>query len=492
MNPFVSHYLWAPSGVNVAQAALIPTAAVITAPLTALVGPVASYNILTILSPVLAAATAYLLCRRLVHRELPAFVGGYLFGFGTYELAQLQGHLNLTLVFLIPLAIHLAIRRYDGELSRRLYIAAIALLLFAQAGLSTELLADAVVLGAVTLIVLRLVLPQHRPIDRLALETVAAGLLAVLVASPFLYYALFSGVFPKGAPLLSDIYGLDIGNLVFPTYATWLGSHDFLSVGLTFNGSNVTEAGGYLSLPLIAGVLIWLLRDGRRRVLKIVTAIVGGLSLVLAFGSHLHVLGQQTIEMPFDWIGGLPIADDLVPVRLMLFVTLAVAIAMADWLALRRPGAGLRWALVGFAVVLLLPNLIRPLYGTPPRNPHMFASGEYKRYLRRGETVLALPYGRLDVSMLWQAETNFYFYMPEGYVSGVVPTRFRADPVAAALLANAPPPPADLGSFIRRHHVSHVVVDTHLAGSWPAELAQLGLHGREVGGVLLYAVPPDA
>jgi hypothetical protein len=34
-----------------------------------------------------------------------------------------------------------------------------------------------------------------------------------------------------------------------------------------------------------------------------------------------------------------------------------------------------------------------------------------------------------------------------------------------------------------------VIVDPALAGFWPAALAHTGLHGRHVGGVLLYDVP---
>jgi len=104
LNPFVTHYLWAPTGANVARAATIPAAALVLSPITALFGPVVAYNVLSIASPILAAFTAYLLCRRIVARELPAFVGGLLFGFGAYQFTQLVGHPNLTLVFRVPVA----------------------------------------------------------------------------------------------------------------------------------------------------------------------------------------------------------------------------------------------------------------------------------------------------------------------------------------------------------------------------------------------------
>jgi len=491
LNPFVSHYLWSPTGVNVAQGAMIPTAAIAMAPVTALVGPIVSYNMLTVASPVLAAMTAYLLCRRVVGRELPSAVGGYLFGFGTYELAQLQGHPNLTLIFLIPAIAHVALRRGRGEISRRVYVVAMATLLVLQAGLSTELLADTVGVGAVALVAARFLLSARRRVDRLIVETIGAGVLAIMVAFPFLYYALFSGSFPKGARALSDVYGLDFLNLFFPTYATWLGHQDFLSLGLSFSGSNVTEAGGYLSIPLVLGFLTWALRDARNRSLAKLLSILVAVTLVAALGSHLHIAGHQTVALPFNWVRDLPIFDNLIPVRIVLFTTLAVSVGLADWLAADGRGSMGRWVLVALGIALLLPNVVRPLYGTAPRNPRFFATELYRQHISRGETVLALPFGANGVSMLWQAETGFFFYMPEGYVSGVVPAPFNSQLTVGQLVANVPPPAPALGSFIREHHVGHVVVDAANPGLWPGLLAQMGLHDQQLGGVLLYTVPPE-
>jgi hypothetical protein len=142
--------------------------------------------------------------------------------------------------------------------------------------------------------------------------------------------------------------------------------------------------------------------------------------------------------------------------------------------------------------VAIFPNLSADQYGGAPHNPRFFTTAAYRRHLTRGETVLALPFGENDVSMLWQAETGFYFEMPEGYVSAVVPAPFRAQPTVRRLLRNAPLPASALGRFIREHRVGHIVVDPAKAGPWPGLLAELGLHGRRLGGVLLYAVPDMA
>ena len=491
LNPFVTRYLWSPTGVNVAQAAMIPTAAIVMAPITALVGPVASYNILSIASPVLAALTAYLLCRRLVERELPALAGGYLFGFSSYEFAQLMGHLNLTLIFLIPVMVHIALRRVDREIPRLAYIGCLALLFIAQAGLSTELLADCIGLGAVVLVSARFLAPrlQRARIDALIGETAAAGLIALALAFPFFYYALFSGSFPKGAPGLSDVYALDLLNPVFPTYVTWLGHHDFLSLSMTYETGNVTEADGYMSIAIILAFILWLVGAWRRGMLARILMVAVGASLVAALGSHLFIAGHQTVALPFNWVRHLYVVDDILPSRIVLFTILAVSIGVAAWLAIPSGHRAIRWSLVLLGAVSTFPNVISALYGVPPHNPRFFTTSMYRSYLTRDETVLALPFGTNDVSMLWQAETGFYFYMPEGYVSGVVPSPFDTQVTVGQLIGNIPPPAPSLGTFIREHRVSHVVVDPALAGSWPGVLAKLGLHARAVGGVLLYRVP---
>jgi hypothetical protein len=490
LNPFVTHYLWSPTGVNVAQGAMIPTAALALAPVTGLVGPIASYNILSIASPVLAALTAYLLCRRVVGRELPAVAGGYLFGFSAYEFAQLIGHLNLTLVFLIPVMVHLPLRRVDREISRGAYLACMALLFVAQAGLSTELLAETIGLGAATLVSSRFLAPPplRSRIDGLIAETVGAGLIAAAIASPFLYYALLSGGFPKGVPGLSDAYGLDLLNPLLPTYSTWLGHRFFLSLGLAYEGRDISEADGYLSIAILLAFTLWLLGDGRRSLLARLLAIVAGLSFVAALGSHLHVAGRQTVALPFDLVRRLPVFDNIVPSRIVLFATLAISVGVAAWLATPSGRVGVRWLVVLVGAVAIFPNLTGALYGGPPDNPRFFSTAMYRGSLARGETVLVLPFGERDLSMLWQAETGFYFNMPEGYVSGTVPPPFDTQPPVRRLVKDVAPPAPLLGAFIQRHHVSHVVVDVARAGPWPGVMARLGLHGRRLGGVLVYSV----
>jgi hypothetical protein len=50
----------------------------------------------------------YLLGRYLTRDTLASLIGGYLFGFSSYELGEMPGHLNLDTIFVVPLVVLLA------------------------------------------------------------------------------------------------------------------------------------------------------------------------------------------------------------------------------------------------------------------------------------------------------------------------------------------------------------------------------------------------
>ena len=54
-NPLVTPALWSPVGVNLTWSTTAVGLSVLVAPLTLLIGPFATYNVVTILMPVLAA-----------------------------------------------------------------------------------------------------------------------------------------------------------------------------------------------------------------------------------------------------------------------------------------------------------------------------------------------------------------------------------------------------------------------------------------------------
>jgi hypothetical protein len=492
LNPLVTHAVWAPTGTNIARDTTIPVAALAMWPVTAAFGPLASYNVLAIASPVLTAFTTYLLCRRITGRQLPAVAAGYLFGFGPYMFVQLVVHLNLTMVFLVPVMIHLALRRAEREISAKAYVGAMAAVLVLQMGLSTEVLCTAVLLGAVMLLAALVLAPVPR---RAAIWSVIAGTAAAVgvagvITAPFLYYALIRGGAPQAFGQISNALGLDLLNPVFPTRATLIGGRAFELVANTFEDGNVSESGGYLALPVVIVFCGWVAAE-RRRFLARMLALAAAVSFVGALGSHLHVAGLETVALPFALVRRMPVIDLLAPSRLVMYTALALAIGMAAWLAAGQTGtrgALLRWSVFAVAAAMVLPNIGSGLWGEAPSNPRFFRSALYRRHLRPGESVLVLPYAAQDLSMLWQAETGFYFRMPEGYLSNEVPKPWVGEPIVHELESGKPVNPAALAGFLETNEVGAVIVDDSpdLHNSYAGQLAALGLRGESTGGVTIF------
>src|SRR5947209_1717264 len=81
-----------------------------------------AFYLWSLLDPDFSAWTALRLTRYLAWDWAAALVGGYLFGFSSYELGHLMGHLSLSAVFLVPLTVLLCIRYARGEVKRRRFV----------------------------------------------------------------------------------------------------------------------------------------------------------------------------------------------------------------------------------------------------------------------------------------------------------------------------------------------------------------------------------
>jgi len=104
LNPVITHAVWAPGGFNLAWTTSMPLPALIAAPITTAFGPMVAYNILCFAAPAFSAWAGFLLCRDITADYAAGMVGGYVFGFSAYMLAEIRGHLPLVLIFPVPLA----------------------------------------------------------------------------------------------------------------------------------------------------------------------------------------------------------------------------------------------------------------------------------------------------------------------------------------------------------------------------------------------------
>lgn len=414
-NPFFTDHLNAPHGVNLMWNTVMVLPGLVLWPVTALFGPVVSYNVLATANVALSAWAARWAFVRLVGDRRAAFVGGLLYGFSPYMVAESVDHANLTAAFLAPLVL-VAVNELVVARRRPPWQPGVALGLLAAAQLlvSEELMAS----QAVAVLAGLAVLAAYHGVDRQAARRVARA------AGPFLVAFTAVAAFPLAFQLLGpqrvhgaiqppNVFVTDLANLVLPTAVHRFG-------GARLASSNLSEQVGYLGVPLLAllGLTVRRLRsDPRVRV----AATLAGCLTVLSLGPSLHLAGRDTgLPLPWAAVDRVPLLNDMLPNRLMLYVdlmaALLVALLVARLLASPRPPGARR---LGAAAGLALASLLPAAFPSTPRTVPAFFRSQASR-LPAGSVALVAPIGHASHAepMLWQAAAGLRFRMPQGYFVG--------------------------------------------------------------------------
>jgi len=493
-NPFVTHAVWAPDGINLAWTTTVPGLALLFSPLTLAVGAIASYNVAAVLMPALAAWTAFLLCRHLTRRLWPSLVGGYLFGFSSYMLGQIQsGHMQVSSVFLVPLVALVVLRYVQDELDARGLVVRLAPLLALQLLFGTEIAFTLTLALACSLLLGFAVAPRsRRRLVTLLAPLAGAYVLAGILTAPFVYY-LLTGFQTRAIHPPQD-YVTDLLNFVVPTRLSLSGQGWAESIAEHFPG-NDGERGAYLGAPalVIIGWFAW-----RRWRTAGGRFLVGAflLAALAALGSVLTIDGNRSLPLPWEHVGSRPLFNNVLVERLPLYVWLAAAMMVSLWTAARGRGL-LYWLLPALAIVTIAPypTAAARTWATPYAIPPLFTGSSYRDCLRPGENVLPLPVNYNGIANLWQVASGFRFTMAGGYVSLNPPPSFLA-PAAVKRVAGgfavAAGKASMLRTYIRLKHVTSVIVDKSQTRYWAAALDRIAAP-HDVGGVLLYhlgGLPP--
>jgi hypothetical protein len=485
VEPVVTHALSAPAGVDLAWTTSIPGLAVALAPVTLAAGPVVAYNVAAILLPALAAWTAFLLCRHVTGATAPSLAGGYLFGFSTYMLGQELGHLHLSSVFLVPLVALVVLRFLEGTLDARGLVVRLSPLLALQFAFSTEVFFTVTLAIALALAIAVATVPALRERVRALLAPLAGAYAgcAVLV-SPLLAYALTD--FRSETITPTEGSPASLVSFVAPTALTRIGARWAETLDPLIPAVSA-EHGQYLGLPTIA-IVVWLAWERRRSpgIRFLVAAFAA--AVIATFGSWVHLRSYRLLPLPWLAVRHLPLFDNVIPLRLSLYVSLAAAVAVAVWAASPRHSRWIRVALTAAAIVALAPNLPLGIWHTTPPRPAFFAAGLYRSCLPRDANVLVLPPPSRTDALLWQAESEFRYRMANGSLSPALPHGLPRPRIAAELADNNVPPRgvADVLELARAQRVDAILV-TPGGEQWRRALDP-ALHPRLVGGVALYSL----
>ncbi len=516
VNPFFTYLQWAPNGANLAWSTFIPLFGIAAIPLTATLGPVATFNLLVLLCPALAAWTAFLLCRYLSASFWAAVLGGYAFGFSPWMLAHLLGHLTVLMMFPAPLMVLVTLRRLNEEVSARRFAITFTILIVTLFLCWPEAVATVTLFGGIAIALAWLTAPQWRErLQALVLPTFCAYIASAIILSPYLYYFFAFGQppLPGGLKQIVSVYP---SNFLIPSTANLIGSLPLLRD--LCGASNMYEAGAYIALPMIFIVvgfahLHW--HDWHTRLLVNFLVIVSLASL----GPALNIPARRPIPLPWAIAAHLPLMDKALPARFSVYGFLVLGVILSLWLADDSIRKSLRVAGACGFVLFTLPSLSAFFWTTPIDTPEFFSKSLYAHYLMPGDNVLILPYAGLGNSNIWQVTSGFYFRMAGGYLGQPpITTEFLPYfPIVYGFFNLNECAFADemLKVFLAQKKVNAIIVadeDAHLwiydrsrglqsqramaftsdeRGAINSLFATLGVTPVHIGGVSLYRISPD-
>jgi len=486
LNPFVTSFAYAP-WYNLTWTPSMPAASLLAYPITRAFGPIVSQNALALMAPALAAWAAFSLCFYLSNCLWSSLLGGYVFGFSPYFAGQLCGHLPIVLVFPVPLAVYLTVRRFDGSLSVRSFVVFQALLISLFALLWIEGLATATIFGGMALLVALSVLrdEQRRRLWNTTLHTTYAYVLAVVILTPWFYYTFARGV-PHGPVNPPEAYSADLLNFLVPTvvsFAYRLPIFRPLAAAL-----NPCEMTAYLGLGLLVVAVVFPMSSWKQQGTRILTY-----SLVLiclaSLGPKLHISGKAFFLLPWAVFVHIPLVNNALPGRFMMYAFLCLAIMTSICLA--RLSSGRSKVLLGTLILISsLPNVGSGVWSSSIPIPPFFTQKSYRKYLRRGDTVLIFPFGGESYEMLWQALSDMYFRIAGGHLT-LPPPEYQRWPILSAFLTGDLPMDTErqLACFLTTHNVSAVLVEAANDPIGRSVMSVLRVNPVEDGGVLIYRLP---
>jgi hypothetical protein len=485
IDPFLTKFVWIPKGVNLAWMTCIPVPSLFAFPITYSFGPVVSYNVLSLLGPAFSAWTAYYLCTSVTGALAPALIGGYFYGFSSYEAGQvLGGHLSLSLVFIPPLLVCLYLSLVDGAISQRRFVICFTALLVIQFLISNEILATATVFGLIALVLAWCMGDSdiQSRLRRTIPGLIVCYILAAAFLTPYLYHTFAYGM-PHHPLYPPEAYSADLVGFINPNVLSYF-HHQLFGLDSRRFLPDPWENGAYLGIPILL-LAVWYFMENRG---TFVARLLGTLLLLLclaALGPVLHVAGQPSLPLPWTVSVHLPLLKHALPGRFMLYAFLVLAVIASLWLCRPSGQAGARLALLLLCVLSLWPSVSSSRVTVPP----FFTSGTYKFFLHKDEKVLVVPFGRTGESMLWQAESLMYFRMAGGWL-GPAPAEFEHWPIVQGFLSSVLMPEADtqLKAFVGYYGVETVLLGDANRGPWSHLFSKLDDAPVRIGGVTIYKV----
>jgi hypothetical protein len=424
-NPFFTHQLNAPDGVNMVANTSTFALTLPLLPVTLLFGPAVAFALMVILAPVTTSAAWYwLFSRKLTDHWPTALLGGAFCGFAPGMVSQDSAHPNIAAQFAVPLIIwQLARLAYTRHRIRDGIV--LGLLVTYQMFLNQEI----VLFLAIACLVFfgywawqRW--PEVRPLVPGFLVSLSVGVVLSLALLAYPLWYQFAG--PQHySGLGPGAYGFGTDLLSFTKYSSTslAGTPDSVRYATSATEENAFFGPALLAVAVLAAVLFW------RRLVVRATVITALVLTILSIGPYVRFGGQYVCHCgPLMPLRSIPIASSVIATRMALALIPAIAVLLVVLLDRLRtyPDAPRQLRLVAIGAVLasLLPLVPLPLQAvTRPPVPTFFSSDDWQAYVPAGSSVVAVPLAGHDnmQPMQWDTAAHLAFPIVGGYFLGPDP-----------------------------------------------------------------------
>lgn len=420
-NPLFTTLQGFPDGVNLMANTVMLGLSVPFTPVTLLLGPAVSLNlVMTLGLAATAAAWYWLIVKRVVRQRGAAFLGAALAAFAPPMVSHANAHPNFVILLMIPLIIDRALRLCastrvvrDGVVLGLMAAYQIFLgeepLLLASMGMALFALAYAAVRRDVAK-------ASWRPLLRGL--GIAAAVCLPLVAFPL--YWQFAG--PQSYK--SVLHGDNAGNS--PLALLSFAERSLVAGNAETAGAlslNPTEQNAFYGWPLAALAFAIVVRLWDRALVKALAFTVLA-AAALSLGPEFRIpLTDVVLPGPWAALAGKPLFESVIEGRVAMVCAPALGMLVAlafDRLVRTRALVTQYLGMVAVAAALL-PLVPAPLKSVDRADvPAFVADGTWKPYVGQGESLVPVPLpDPVNADALhWQTTADLGFRLPGGYFNG--------------------------------------------------------------------------
>jgi hypothetical protein len=454
--------------------------------------PALAYNVVWILSYLLAAASAHYLTWRYTRDHLAATVAGLAYALCFYRMHHGHGHLHLLWGFWIPVSL-IAMERWLADASwRRLWLfVAVVSLQALSSWYQAVMIFVADALFMLWFVVLEPAIARQsvwtrERIVRIAVQSAAGALVALAVVWPF---ARHYHVLTSGGPVEVAASSADAAAYLMPPENTFVGQWLIARgvKGPRWIWGELTVYAGWITMALaMAGAIVAVRgHDSTNRRLRFFI-LLGVIAIVLAAGpSAAEVKANAWGLSPFGMLARIPGADLFrVPARFAALLTLALAVLAGAACAASHARFGRAGRIL---TILAIPLLLADYYlvnfpGGPPVPLPVPAVYRFIATLPPGPVVSLPDYAGTG---LWFQEADYqYFSTAHWYPIANGYSRTEPPGFSDRMHRIAAFPDAAAVSTMRETGIRYLVVH---AGQYPAGGADAVERGRASGGFRLLA-----